>query len=64
MQNLKQSLLGETMKKKIELYFDTDLDAVQTNSLNYVLDAAIMKLTKDFGLKKVEVDGNVYWLKS
>jgi hypothetical protein len=52
------------MKKKIELYFDHDLDAVQTNSLNYVLDAAIMKISKDFGLKKVEVDGNVYWLKS
>ena len=52
------------MKKKVELYFDNDLDTVQTNSLNYVLDAAIMKLTIDFGLKKVEVDGNVYWLKS
>ena len=52
------------MKKKVELYFDNDLDTVQTNSLNYVLDAAIMKLTKDFGLKKVEVDGNVDWLKS
>ena len=52
------------MKKKIELYFDNELDAVQMNSLNYVLDAAIMKLTKDFDLKKVEVDGNVYWLKS
>lgn len=52
------------MKKKIELYFDNELDAVQTNSLNYVLDAAIMKISKDIGLKKVEVDGNVYWLKS
>lgn len=52
------------MKKKIVLYFDNELDADQTNTLNFVLDAAIMKITKDFGLKKVEVDGNVYWLKS
>lgn len=52
------------MKKKIEFYFDNDLDAVQINTLNYNLDAAIMKISKEIGLKKVEVDGNVYWLKS
>ena len=55
------------MKKKIEMEFsgvDT-LSAVDEWTMNRILDDAITKVFKDCSasLKKVTVDGNVYWLR-
>ena len=52
------------MKKKIESEFeDKELDEGTEYVLNLILDKAIHYIQTRARIKKVSVDGNVYWLR-
>lgn len=56
------------IKKKIEIEFDEHPESiVQEQAIGYldgILDMAITTISKEFNVKKVTVDGNVYYLRT
>ena len=56
------------IKKKIEIEFDEQPETiVQDQVISYldgILDMAITTISKEFNVKKVTVDGNVYYLRT
>lgn len=48
--------------KKITITFKEDLTEEQVNRLNTLLEFNIEALKKQAPIKKVEVDGNLFWV--